>query len=159
MALEVIEYRDWILEIDKQSTKEAYKKIGLSGAESCNCNYCKNFIAARESIYPEEVRYLFNKLGIDFSKEADASEFTKLENGLHYYSGLFHFKGRILKGKDSAVPLPSGGFTVELTEVTPNFSIGFTNDNSLSLFEEKDNLVQIDFSANVHWIIEELPEN
>jgi len=159
MALEVIEYKDWIFEINKQSTEEAYKKIGLSGTESCNCNYCKNFITARDLIYPEEVRELFNKLGIDIGKEADASEFYKLENGLHYYSGLFHFKGRILKGKDSAVSLPSGGFTVELTEITPNFSIGFTNDNSLSLFEEKENLVQIDFSANLPWLVDVEPEN
>ena len=117
-------------------------------------NNCKNFIAARQEIYPQEVLDLFRQLGVDYEKEADASEMMVDENGYHHYYGIFHFKGRLLKGKDCAVALPSGGHTIELDEITPNFSIGFTSGKSLALLEDKDELVQIEFSVSIPWIID-----
>ena len=154
MADTKIKYRDWVFETDQQGTKDAYGAVQLSGAEACGCNNCKNFIAARQEIYPQEVLDLFGQLGVDYQKEADASEMMVDENGCHHYYGIFHFKGRILKGKDCAVAQPSGGHTIELDEITPNFSIGFTSGKSLALLEDKDELGQIEFSVSIPWGID-----
>ena len=153
MAYTKIEYRDWEFEADQQGTKDAYKTVQKSGAEACGCNNCKNFVAARQEIFPQEVLDLIRQLGVDYQKEADASEMMVDDKGHHQYYGIFHFKGKMLKGKDCAISLPSGGHNIELDEITPNFSIGFTSGKSLALLEDKDELVQIEFSVNIPWVI------
>ena len=56
--------------------------------------------------------------------------------------------------KDCAVPFPSGGYTTDLTEIKPDFSMGFTTGSLLALFDDKDGLVQIEFSVNIPWLID-----
>ncbi|MBW8359734.1 MAG: hypothetical protein K0M63_08055 [Weeksellaceae bacterium] len=88
-----VKYRDWELFSDRETTEQTYSEFENSGAESCGCDYCKNYIAQRETVFPDDIKELFKKLGIDYMKEIEISEFAKLENGLHYYNGWFHFKG------------------------------------------------------------------
>jgi len=78
---------------------------------------------------------------------------AKLDNGLHYYMGWFHFIGEFI-GNDCMIPLPSDGFTVELTQITDNFSLGFTKAKTLSAFKTDKDLVQIEFGCKIPWIIE-----
>lgn len=149
-----IQYRDWHFLVNRELTYEAYARIELGSVDSCPCNDCKNFASYRATTYPDEIINLFHQFGIDYRKESEVSHFTKLENGLHYYSGWFHFKGEILSGKDCSIPLPNGGNTFELTEITNNFSIGFTNASSLTIFENKKSLVQVEFEAKIPWVID-----
>ncbi|WP_181306524.1 hypothetical protein [Rufibacter sp. XAAS-G3-1] len=152
-----ISFRDWKLNADKELTAQTYLEFEHSSAESCGCDYCKNFVEQREQIFPEEVKKLFSNLGIDFKKEIEVSEFAKLENGLHYYSGWFHFKGDF-EGKDCTVPLQNGGHTLELTSITENFSIGFRRDSALTPFKDTDRIVQIEFDCNIPWVLSNEPE-
>ncbi|NEV95073.1 glutaredoxin [Psychroflexus sp. YR1-1] len=152
-----VKYRDWELYSDKETTEQTYNDFEHSGAESCGCDYCKNFIAQRETAFPDEIKKLFRELGVDYKKEIDVSEFARLENGLHYYNGWFQFKGDF-KGKDCTVPLQNGGHTFEMTKITDNFSLGFRYDNSLTPFNEKNGLVQIEFDCHLPWVLENEPE-
>lgn len=148
-----ISYKDWNLIVDREATKIAYDNCETGSAEGCDCNDCKNFADNKDKIYPEEIKGLFDKLGIDYRKEAEVSHYCRQADGLHYYGGWFHFNGQF-KGKDCTVPLPSGGHTLELTPVTENFSIGFRVDNSLTIFAEKEGLVQIEFESKIPWTID-----
>ena len=38
--------------------------------------------------------------------------------------------------------------------ITLAFSIGFTTGSSMALFEDKDGLLQIEFSVNIPWVID-----
>lgn len=147
-----VKYRDWELFSDRETTEQTYSEFENSGAESCGCEYCKNYIEQRENVFPEEIKALFNKLGIDYKKEIEISEFAKLENGLYYYNGWFQFKGDFI-GKDCTVPFPNGGFTFDMTKITDKFSIGFRHDNSLTPFRDKNGLVQIEFDCHLPWVL------
>ena len=80
--------------------------------------------------------------------------YETLPNGFHHIGGWFHFKGRVLTGKNYRVPLPSGGYTFNLTPIKNNFSIGFAEGSDLTFFEDKTGLVQVEFDATIPWIID-----
>ena len=156
-----ITYKDWKFEVDFDRTKEIYDEVEMGSPERCECNNCKNFSANREIIYPTEVKNLFAKLGIDYKKESEICHYCKLENGKHFYGGWFHFKGKILEGKDCKVNLPSGGSTFDTVSITDDFGIGFMKGSSLSFFdkEESENLIQIEFLSNSDWVIDKKLES
>lgn len=149
-----VKYRDWEFEANRQLTKETYDKVIESGSDGCECNDCKNYIAYRDNVFPEEIRNLFNDLGIDYKKEVEITSYETLPNGLHQIGGWFHFKGCVLKGKDYRVQLPSGGYTIDLTPIVENFSIGFAEGGDLSYFSEKTGLVQVEFITYIPWVID-----
>lgn len=153
MTTTTVKFRDWTFEVDKALTEQTYRNISDSGADTCSCNECKNYVAYRDKVFPKEVTDLFGDLGIDYRKEVEITSYETLPNGLHHIGGWFHFKGRVLTGKDYRVPLPSGGYTFDLTPITNNFSIGFAEGTDLTFFEDKTNLVQMEFDTNIPWVI------
>jgi hypothetical protein len=158
METNVVKFKDWTFEVNKALNEQTYKHISGSGADTCDCNDCKNYVAYRDKVFPIEIIELFSDLGIDFRKEVEIITWETLPNGLHHISGWFHFKGQVLSGKDYRVPLPSGGHTFDLTRITANFSIGFAEGNDLTFFDDKTGLVQIQFDTNIPWVIEKSRE-
>lgn len=151
-------YKDWSLRADKTFNLDTYTKIEKSSSEVCNCKECRNFFVQKKSIYPTEIKELFIILGIDIFKEPEISHFADLENGLHFYSGWFHFKGSFT-GFDCTKTIENGGYTTELIQVNKNFSIGFRNANSLSFFKESKGVVQVEFSCTIPWLIDKIQTN
>lgn len=149
-----LKFREWEFEVDKLLTKQTYEKTFAGGSDTCICNDCKNYVSFRDNVFPEEVQNLFHDLGIDYRKEVEITTYEVLPNGLHHIGGWFHFKGKIIKGKDCRVPLPNSGFTFDLTKITDNFELGFTNGNDLAFFENTDHIVQIEFMTNIPWVID-----
>ena len=139
--------------MDSELTKLTYDNVAVGSSESCNCNDCKNFANNREAIYPDEIKKLLNELGIDYKKENEVSHYCRQADGLHFYGGWFHFKGRF-NGKDCTIPTIYNGYTLELTPITDKFSIGFRYSGALSFFDNKESLVQIEFEAKTPWTIE-----
>ncbi|MPQ49209.1 hypothetical protein GCQ56_19590 [Marinifilum sp. N1E240] len=154
--MKTVKYKEWTFEFDYGRTKEIYDKIELGSPEECSCNDCKNFATNRESIYPDEIKDLFLKLGIDYKKESEIYHMARLDNGLHHYGGWFHFKGKIIKGKDCKVELPSGGWTWDSVGVEGSFSIAFMKGSALTYFNEneKEDLIQIEFIVDSAWVID-----
>jgi len=68
--METITIGRWTLEVDREATEAAFSKISLGSPETCECDYCKNLVVARDSAYPEDARQVFSQLGIDYRKEA-----------------------------------------------------------------------------------------
>nr|WP_297787964.1 hypothetical protein [uncultured Allomuricauda sp.] len=100
-----VKYKDWVFEVEFSRTKEIYSLLETGSPESCGCNECLNFSQNRDKIYPKEIKELFCELGIDYKKESEIYHQVRLENGLHYYGGWFHFKGKIKNGKDCKIEL------------------------------------------------------
>lgn len=153
MASYIVKFKDWTLEVNKTLTKQTYKNISGSGADTCSCGYCKNYLAYRDKVFPQEIIKLFHELGIDYRKEVEIITWEELSNGLYHIGGWFHFKGRVLTGKDYRVPIPSGRYTFDLTPISDNFSIGFAEEDDLTFFEDKTGLVQVKFDTNIPWVI------
>jgi hypothetical protein len=160
--MEELRYRKWHLCVDVEATREAYRRVKQGGAEDCGCQECQNFVLARPYIFPEEVRDLFERCGIDIKKEQEVLYDGNSGAGLHRYSGWFHFVGDF-KG-ESAWDLVAGAeqskvYELVLESVSPNFQIGFTENGGLYWDEFAGHrLVQVEFSVDTPWLLSETAE-
>lgn len=155
MTVTTVKYRDWEFEVDRELTRQTYESISVGGADSCVCNVCKNYVICRDKVFSEEIKRLFDDLGIDYKKEVEITCFGKMPDGLHQIGGWFHFKGRLMSGKNYRAPIPNSiGFTLDLTKVEDNFSIGFAEGDDLAHFADKADLVQVEFMTSIAWVIE-----
>lgn len=147
-----IKYRDWEIEVDMESTKKEYEKIEKGAAEICNCEYCDIYIKNREIVFPPEIKNLFKELGIDSKKEAELYYYGKDDKDNFGFNGWFHFIGKF-KGKNLIVPTSSKSATLDFTFITEDFKIGFHYDSSSTIFEESENLVQLEFDLKTKRIL------
>lgn len=154
MTVTTVKFRDWEFEVDRELTRQTYKNVSVSGADSCVCNDCKNYVAFRDKVFSEEIRRLFDDLGIDYKKEVEIISFETMPDGLHHIGGWFHFKGRIINGKEYIVPHPYSGHTFDLTSITDTFSIGFAVGSDIAHFTDKTGLVQVEFMTYIPWVID-----
>ena len=76
--METLALRKWVVRSEPELTAEAYALTESGGAESCGCEECFNFAAARHLVYTPEVLELFDVLGIDPLLEAEAVSYTHL---------------------------------------------------------------------------------
>lgn len=42
----------WEFDCDRQATQQAYSRVKAGGADTCTCKGCRNFVRARETLYP-----------------------------------------------------------------------------------------------------------
>ncbi len=152
--MEIVKFKNWKFGVDRDLTIETYSNVIASGAESCLCSDCENYIQNRENIFPEEIKTMFLNLGIDYKKEVEILSYQILPNGLHHVAGWFHFKGKIIDGKNCKRDVENESFQIELTAIDDNFSIGFCEQNSLTFFKNKDGLIQVEFESYIPWVIE-----
>ncbi|MET3978708.1 hypothetical protein ABIB62_001277 [Mucilaginibacter sp. UYP25] len=154
MSIKTVKFRDWIFEVDVELTQQTYANVEFGGAYSCTCGNCKNYLAFRESVFPDKIKVLFTQLGIDYTKEVEIMTNQKFSNGFYDTIGWFHFKGSIVSGKNAYTPLLGGGYTVELTSITDNFLIGFDPGDFMAFFEDKEGLIEVTFQTNIPWVID-----
>lgn len=154
--MENVKFKDWKFEVDKALTVETYSRVAKGGAESCLCSDCENYIQNREKVFPEEVKSLFSDLGIDYNKEVEILSYQILPNGLHHIAGWFHFKGKLIEGKNCKKDIENEVSQIELTDIGNNFSIGFCEQNSLTFFENKEELIQIEFETYIPWVTDKV---
>ena len=147
MDATIVKFKGWVFEVDKDLTQNTYQNLGHGGAEVCRCNDCKSYIAYREHVFSDAIKDLFQSLGVDYRKEVEIVSYEVQPGNLNHVGGWFHSKGKILSGKDCVVSLPAGGNTFDLTKITENLSIGFRQANDLTFFEDKKDLVQIEFET------------
>jgi hypothetical protein len=145
----------WHVCCDREATRRSYEAVDTGSPERCGCCHCRNFVAARGVVYTHEVLDLLDRLGIDECKEAEICEYTRLESGRHLYGGFFHFVGSMEQGAD-AIRLDGG---VDFEPLAEHFAVGFTCQVSLvpPAFAGLP-LVQLEFSAQVPWILEDHPD-
>ena len=43
-----------VISCDYEGTVRVYSQIDIGGPEECGCDDCLNFVAARDTVYPEE---------------------------------------------------------------------------------------------------------
>ncbi|RDX35749.1 hypothetical protein DZA50_06100 [Kangiella sp. HD9-110m-PIT-SAG07] len=92
-----IEIGGYILELDKEATEKVYKKIRLGGSQECSCDYCKNYIEAIDSIFPEEITIFFDVAGIDKNKDAEVYELCEESPGIHHYGGEYYLLAKVIE--------------------------------------------------------------
>src|SRR5437879_3879445 len=88
---------DQLVRYDRDATLSAYAHLQQGWAEKCGCSGCRNFIAAREQVFPDAFRTVLAELGIDLSKEGEAIHHGPVEGNLHFYGGWFYFVGELIE--------------------------------------------------------------
>jgi hypothetical protein len=154
MTMKEMRIKDWLLNVDVEQTARIYSQFHTF-AESCGCLYCCNYteVAKRFSI---ELHSFFQSLGIDPIKCAgEIMDFGQLENGLHLYGGWYHLVGKIIDGPDCMVP-PENWDKISLIKID-SFEMGFTKKLQLVSPNFTESVVQLEFEAEIPWVLEELP--
>ena len=149
--METIKFGRWIVEVDASTTRLCYERILSGSPEGCTCDPCRNFAARRGNIYPHRVKELLGQLGIDWHKEAEICHYGRLSEGIHFYSGWFHFVGRVLEGADAW----AAKGTADFEPVSEDFALGFSRKKDL-LADSFDGyeVVQVEFTARTPWSID-----
>jgi hypothetical protein len=155
VTFERLRFRRWVVSVDRRATELAYRDMSGEGAEACACSMCRNFVAVRDSLYPAEVRMLFEDLGVDHRRETEVMHYCREPSGLHHYGGWLLAVGTIEEGRDAYVPIrPGGGFTLDPERIDRRLSLGFTSEVSLvpEAFARRA-IFQIDISVKAPWVI------
>lgn len=144
--MEIVKYRDWVLEVDRPENEALYKEVETPGTQSCACEDCQYFESIADELYPDDVKQLFEQLGIDIKKNFDVSSFGGGQMG-NAFNGQFHFKGGLIEGPDCYQLTEFGGYQLNLLPVSDNFKIGFTKTTSPSFFNSEADIIKIEFMA------------
>lgn len=141
-----VAFGKWRLVCNPDATRQANVQIRTGGPETCGCRDCLNFVASRDTAYPEAILSLFTQLGIDPRHEAEIYHMGRLGSGKHLYGGWFHFVGAIASEAGAVGP-----FDMEQGDDAA-FRIFFANKASMlpDAFVGQP-VVQLEFVAQVPW--------
>jgi hypothetical protein len=139
----LISYRNWAFEINQKLTQSIYNNILCGKASSATTSNFIAFINNRQHLFPNETLELFQKLGIDYTKDTKINH-KVIDNGLDCYEGNFQFIGNLIKGDSCKIELSDDRTLFKLTPITENFSIGFHQDNA-PFFNQ--HVIHIEFSV------------
>jgi hypothetical protein len=138
----------WLVEYDADATRLAYDGVTASGPEKCECEGCKNWLLAREAVYPTEFLELLRRIGIDATKESEVYDIggVPIKPKVHYYGGWFHFFGRVSRASDE---MP------ETISVNDTFSYAFHSSYAPGpeAFVSSTDSCRIEFNAEALWLI------
>lgn len=139
-------FGEWSYDVDPVATAAAYRSVEHGGAETCGCAGCRNFLLARNKVYPAQLLRLLAQLGIDPHKDAEVYHTAQLSPGRHIYGGWFHFVGELHNTGDFS-PVALG----------ESFSAWMCKANAPKLAPFKNlNVVQLEFAADaVPWLLRE----
>ena len=111
-------FGNWRFECDSEATQVAYSRVSRGGAESCSCNGCRNFVGARNRVFPDAFLELLATLGVGPLKDAEAYHNARLAPGRHDYGGWYHFIGQLTVDGDFGAVDFGNGFTASLCKAT-----------------------------------------
>ncbi len=153
--METLNIQHWIVKYDRRETLLAYSQIDIGGPEACGCEPCLNFAAARETIYPKDIREIFDHIGIDYRKESEVFHCNKEDNGLHCYGGEFLFVGSVENTDEAYDPSEVKANVLNFEDNAQNFVWSFSARVAYrqSVFENKP-VALFDFAARVPWVLQ-----
>lgn len=145
----------WLIECEPETTRSCYARIppGIG----CDCTTCRNVEALGPAAFPPGAHYIFEELGIDFHKPAEVYHLTRLENGLQYYGGWYHCVGHIESGPGMQPrERPSSTSDFERAIATEHFTLWCSSRHDLVPEPFRGlPLVQVEFTAELPWVISE----
>jgi hypothetical protein len=136
----------WKYSVDRAATIMAYRKEERGGADTCDCNGCRNFRLARHRAFPTEFLVLLDELRIDPRKDGEVYRCARVAPGRHIYGGWFHFVGTL----DETGDLPPVRFG-------PDFEVWMRRTEAPRFSSLRDKqIVELGFGTEaVPWLLDE----
>ncbi len=149
----------WRVTYDPDATRKLYTLASAGNADSCDCDFCLNFLAQRDSAYPPTVREVLLQIGVDYRKETELSYVTTLAPDCHLYLGHFIFVGSVECLAESNEPFEEVPGLLAQVEVTERFSWGFKDSKSGSQYKTPNGKPRSElvFQTKLAWVLD-LPE-
>jgi hypothetical protein len=134
----------WTVDAHPRETADIHAARPTGGPEECGRIYCRDFAAARRTIYPSQFLDILESLAIPPTKETEVCETHEQSPGVHSYGGWFHAVGEIMEGED------------DLTPLTEQFSmrISARRDVLPDVFGNSP-VLQVDFYGLAPWVLSE----
>ena len=152
----IFDFGNFRLDIDVESTKAFYDIHGKTVLEDCGCVNCRNYYEAISKV-SDKVKSFFSSLGIDPQKSPEATWFDTNEDGIAYYSIIFHVVGTIIKEVDLYKPVGDNCYQLiieNLYEIDKNFKVGFTSEAVLVEKDFPKPCIQLQVEAYLPWVID-----
>ena len=152
----IFDFGNFRVDIDVESTKAFYSKHGKTVLENCGCVNCRNYYEAI-SMAADEVKAFFNSIGIDPQKSPEATWWTTNENGVAYYSVIFHVVGTMIQSVDIYEPVGDNGYQLikeNFYEINQDFRVGFTSNAVLVEKDFPKPCIQLEMEAYLPWMID-----
>ena len=152
----IFDFGNFRVDIDVESTKAFYSKYGKTVLEDCGCVNCRNYYEAILKV-SDKVKSFFNSIGIDPQKSPEATWWDTNENGIAYYSIIFHVVGTIIQSVDISKPVEDNGYQLtndNLYEIDKNFKVGFTSNVILVEKDFPNPCIQLEIEAYLPWMID-----
>lgn len=144
-----LEFEEWIIDVDTDSTQKYYNDI--SELTECQCIFCESYrVACKE--FMSNVNDFFKSLGINPEREGEFAEFT-LDSDNHLYLGFYHIVGKIIKGPTNVI---ENWDNVKLIEID-NFKFAFSNQVNLVPRDFPSPVIQLEFQVILPWLLNEKP--
>ena len=152
----IFDFGNFRVDIDVESTKAFYSKYGKTVLEDCGCVNCRNYYEAILKV-SDKVKSFFNSIGIDLQKSPEATWWDTNENGIAYYSIIFHVVGTIIQSVDIFKPVGDNGYQLindNLYEIDKDFKVGFTSNVILVEKDFPNPCIQLEIEAYLPWMID-----
>ena len=152
----IFDFGNFRVDIDVESTKAFYSKYGKTVLEDCGCVNCRNYYEAILKV-SDKVKSFFNSIGIDPQKSPEATWWDTNENGIAYYSIIFHVVGTIIQSVDIFKPVGDNGYQLindNLYEIDKDFKVGFTSNVILVEKDFPNPCIQLEIEAYLPWMID-----
>ena len=141
------------IECNADVTAKSYSELPLG--PGCDCEYCRNFMAALNHAFPQKSAAMIAALGVDLRKPAELAHYQREESGLHYTGGWFHLVGEIRSGADAWIPLGENSRSAAFEKLADEIEFGFTNQLALVRDSFKvHSVIQLEFATRVPWVID-----
>ena len=114
--MENIIYQNWNFRIDKEETKEYYKKNIQS---QCDCIYCENYRKSVAENISEELKDFLNKFGIEIDNPEEII-CLDVEDDIINYEIFYPIKGRVVSDEEKNIELAECSIRVVPLEQGPN---------------------------------------
>ena len=146
----------WTVDVDRDATANAYSTFIEGSCDLCRCHPCQNYIAHRETLFPDSVAGFLRDAGIAHNREIETGHYGEVRDDVHLYSAWFHFAGSLIDGTDALIPHADGnGGSYDLAPITDAFSVGVTSRLScLADVFPRESTLQLEFTVELPWVIQ-----
>lgn len=152
----LFEFGNFRVDIDVESTKEFYSLHGKNVLEDCGCANCRNYFEAISKV-SDNVKNFFLSIGIDPQKTPEATWWNTDENGIAFYSLIFHVVGRIVDAVEIYKSVGDNGFLKmpeNFYDIDKGFKVGFTSKNVLLEKDFPKPCIQLEIDAHLPWVLD-----
>lgn len=156
----IFTFDKFTIDVDVERTHKFYKSAELI-TDGCKCDGCQNYEKAVD-LFPESVRELFGKLGIDPKKPTEAYVNCSEESGKRlFYGGFYHLCGIVVNGDNAWISQAVDSTTTishinedYLYKISEGYFVTFSGGEALLENGVSEPIIVMDIEFHIPWVLD-----